>query len=33
MTTSAALRVEWVKAKAHVDRWEEEVILLDEEMR
>lgn len=33
MTTSAALRVEWAKAKARADRWEEEVILLDEEMR
>jgi hypothetical protein len=27
------LRVEWAKAKARADRWEEEVILLDEEMR
>jgi hypothetical protein len=25
--------VEWAKAKARADRWEEEVILLDEEMR
>jgi hypothetical protein len=30
---SSALRVEWAKAKARADRWEEEVILLDEEMR
>ncbi|KIM87958.1 hypothetical protein PILCRDRAFT_44104, partial [Piloderma croceum F 1598] len=29
----AALRVKWAKAKARADRWEEEVILLDEEMR
>jgi hypothetical protein len=28
-----ALRVEWAKAKARAARWEEEVILLDEEMR
>jgi hypothetical protein len=28
-----ALRVEWAKAKARADRWEEDVILLDEEMR
>lgn len=28
-----ALRVEWAKAKARADRWEEEVVLLDEEMR
>ena len=28
-----ALHVEWAKAKARADRWEEEVILLDEEMR
>lgn len=27
-----ALRVKWAKAKARADRWEEEVILLDEEM-
>ena len=33
MTTSAALCVEWAKAKAHMERWEEEVISLDEEMR
>ena len=25
--------MEWAKAKAHADRWEEEVILVDEEMR
>jgi hypothetical protein len=25
--------VEWAKARARADRWEEEVILLDEEMR
>ncbi|KIM91411.1 hypothetical protein PILCRDRAFT_607 [Piloderma croceum F 1598] len=31
--TRAALRVEWAKAKARVDWWQEEVILLDEEMR
>jgi len=30
---SIALRVEWAKAKARADRWEEEVVLLDEEMR
>jgi hypothetical protein len=28
-----ALCVEWAKAKARADRWEEEVVLLDEEMR
>jgi hypothetical protein len=28
-----ALRVEWAKAKARADRWEEEVVLLDEEMQ
>ena len=28
-----ALRVEWAKAKARADRWGEEVVLLDEEMR
>jgi hypothetical protein len=28
-----ALRVEWAKTKARGDRWEEEVVLLDEEMR
>ena len=28
-----ALRVEWAKARARADRWEEEVVLLDEEMR
>ncbi|GBE81977.1 hypothetical protein SCP_0403530 [Sparassis crispa] len=28
-----ALRIEWAKAKASADRWWEEVILLDEEMR
>lgn len=28
-----ALGVEWAKTKARADRWEEEVILLDEEMR
>ena len=33
MHVSLALRVEWAKAKARADRWEEEVILLDEEMR
>lgn len=27
------LQVEWTKAKCRVDRWEEEVVLLDEEMR
>lgn len=27
------LQVEWTKAKCRADRWEEEVILLDEEMR
>ncbi|KIM71813.1 hypothetical protein PILCRDRAFT_24708, partial [Piloderma croceum F 1598] len=31
--TRAALRVEWAKAKVRADRWEEEVVLLDEEMR
>ena len=30
---SVALRVEWAKAKARADRWEEEVVLLNEEMR
>ena len=30
---TVALGVEWAKAKARADRWEEEVILLDEEMR
>jgi hypothetical protein len=33
LTIPAALCVEWAKAKARADRWEEEVILLDEEMR
>lgn len=28
-----ALRVEWAKSQAHADRWNEEVVLLDEEMR
>ncbi|KII88031.1 hypothetical protein PLICRDRAFT_112159, partial [Plicaturopsis crispa FD-325 SS-3] len=28
-----ALRVEWAKAKARAERWHEEVVLLDEEMR
>jgi len=28
-----SLHVEWAKAKARANRWEEEVILLDEEMR
>lgn len=28
-----ALGAEWAKAKARADRWEEDVILLDEEMR
>ncbi|KAG5222594.1 CxC2 domain-containing protein [Salix suchowensis] len=27
------LRVEWVKARARADRWQEEVLLLEEEMR
>jgi hypothetical protein len=30
---TVALGVEWAKAKARADRWEEDVILLDEEMR
>ncbi|KAF9488152.1 hypothetical protein BDN71DRAFT_1499587 [Pleurotus eryngii] len=29
----ACLRVEWVKARARTDRWQEEVLLLEEEMR
>ncbi|KII83047.1 hypothetical protein PLICRDRAFT_59757, partial [Plicaturopsis crispa FD-325 SS-3] len=29
---SAALRVEWAKAKARAEQWHEEVILLKEEM-
>lgn len=29
----SALGVEWAKAKARAHRWEEEVVLLDEEMR
>jgi hypothetical protein len=33
LTHYSALRVEWSKAKARAERWEEEVILLDEEMR
>lgn len=33
LTQVLALRVEWAKAKARADRWEEEVVLLDEEMR
>lgn len=33
LTRIAALRVEWVKAMARADRWEEDVVLLDEEMR
>lgn len=28
-----ALRVEWAKAKARAERWEEEVVLINEEMR
>ncbi|KAJ8703433.1 hypothetical protein PTI98_002055 [Pleurotus ostreatus] len=28
----ACLRVEWVKARAHAERWREEVLLLEEEM-
>lgn len=28
-----ALRVEWAKAKARADRWGEEVVIIDEEMR
>src|SRR5882762_2397788 len=28
-----ALRVEWAKSQARADRWNEEVVLLDEEMR
>lgn len=32
-STIIALRVEWAKAKSRADRWEEEVRLLDEEMR
>jgi hypothetical protein len=31
LTIPTALHVEWVKAKARTDWWEEEVILLDEE--
>jgi hypothetical protein len=30
---ATALRVEWAKAMARADRWEEDVILLNEEMR
>lgn len=30
---SIGLQVEWTKAQCRADRWEEEVILLDEEMR
>ena len=30
---SAALRVEWCKAQARTHRWQEECLLLDEEMR
>jgi hypothetical protein len=33
LTGYAALRVEWCKARARAERWHEEVILLDEEMR
>src|SRR5882724_545744 len=33
LTHYLAIRVEWAKAKARAARWEEEVILLDEEMR
>ena len=33
LTCAVALGVEWAKAKARADRWEEEVVLLDEEMR
>jgi hypothetical protein len=29
---SVALHVEWAKAKARADHWEEEVMLLNEEM-
>jgi hypothetical protein len=30
---SIALRVEWAKAGARADRWEEDVVVVDEEMR
>lgn len=33
LTLAAALRVEWVKAKAHAARWTKQVCLVDEEMR
>lgn len=33
LTCAVALGVEWAKAKARADRWEEDVVLLDEEMR
>ncbi|KIM75537.1 hypothetical protein PILCRDRAFT_78724, partial [Piloderma croceum F 1598] len=32
-TMRAALRVEWAKCQARADRWNEEVVLLNEEMR
>lgn len=32
LTQASALRVEWAKAKVRADRWEEEVVLLNEEM-
>jgi hypothetical protein len=31
--TSLGLRIEWMKSRAHADRWSEEVVLLEEEMR
>ena len=30
---TVGLGIEWAKAKARADRWEEDVVLLDEEMR
>jgi hypothetical protein len=33
LISSTVLRVEWAKAQARADRWDEEVVLLDEEMR
>src|ERR1700733_11120852 len=33
LTHYSALCVEWPKAKAHVECWEEEIILLDKEMQ
>jgi hypothetical protein len=33
LTVATDIRVEWTKARARADRWREELVLLDEEMR